>query len=431
MNGPIWYRSLEPSGRRAFWSSFAGFSIDAMSVQLYAFVLPALMSLWALTPGGAGVLASAALLSGSVGGWIAGSLSDRIGRIRVLRLSILWLGISSALCGLAQTYDQFLVARFVQGFGFGAEWAVGVVFMSEMSPAATRGRTLGTLQSAWAIGWALAATAATLSLALLPPDIGWRIVFVVGLIPALALTGARWRMPESPIFSATAKRQAWHRIFARDMLPRTLKGCLLATGMHGGYWAIATWWPTMLRVERRFTTGETTLHMAVMIGGSFIGYILGAWLSDRIGRRATLAGFAAIAAAIAMAATQFEVSDAALLIMTPALGLFALGVYSAIGPVLTELYPTELRGSGMGFSYNVGRGLAGITPLAVGGTVTAIGYAHAIGLYVAASYALIVIATAFLRETKGIDFVASEDETTVRSPANAASSPVLVRSQAL
>lgn len=426
MSPPHWYQSLDRPARRAFWSSFGGFSIDAMSVQLYAFILPALMALWSMTPGGAGLLASAALLSGSLGGWLAGALSDRVGRIRVLRYSILWLAVSSAFCGLAQDYHQFLIARLVQGFGFGAEWAVGVVFMSEMSPAATRGQTLGTLQSAWAVGWAIAAAAATISLALLPTDTGWRITFFVGLLPALILFRLRGRMADTPVFMADREPQPWHRIFASDAIGMTLKGTMLASGMHGGYWAIATWWPTMLRTERGMSSSDTTTHMAALIGGSFVGYMLGAWLSDRVGRRATLTGFALAGVATTLVAMQPGLSVTELLIVTPILGLFALGIYSAIGPVLTELYPTPLRGSGMGFCYNVGRGLAGITPLAVGSSVAALGHAQAIGLYVVGSYILILLATAFLRETKGIDLAVEQgdhpsppmaiDANTVRSP---------------
>ncbi|PTQ10261.1 MFS transporter [Sphingomonas oleivorans] len=408
MTPPTWYRSLGKKGCTAFWSSYSGFSIDAMNVQIYAFVLPALLALWELTPSAAGLLASAALISGSAGGWLAGSLSDRIGRIRVLRVSILWLAVSTTFCGFARSYDELLIARLIQGFGFGAEWAVGVVFMSEIAQAATRGRVLGTLQSAWAAGWALAAAITSVSLALLPPDTGWRIAFFVGLLPALVLFRVRSGMDDTPVFDAAGSRQAWHRIFSREVRGNTVKGSLLATGTHGGYWAIATWWPTMLRLERGMSALETTVHMATLIGGSFLGYVLGAWLSDHAGRRATLGGFAFAGIVVVLAATQLRLSDAVLLALSPVLGLFALGIYSAVGPVLTELYPTSLRGSGMGFCYNIGRGLAGVTPLAVGGSIAALGYAQAIGLYVAASYGAVLFATALLQETRGIDLVASQ-----------------------
>jgi MFS family permease len=113
-----------------------------------------------------------------------------------------------------------------------------------------RGRLLGTLQSAWSVGWALAAGSTTLALTWLPPDPGWRVSFALTLIPALMIFPLRLRLSDAPIFQQSATQHRWHGIFARGLRLDTLKGSLLATGAHGGYWAIATWWPTMLRLER-------------------------------------------------------------------------------------------------------------------------------------------------------------------------------------
>lgn len=410
MGSPEWYHSLDAQGRKAFWSSYAGLSLDAMSVQLYAFILPTLLGLWGLSTAGAGLIASSALLTGAVGGWLAGSLSDRFGRIQVLRLSIICVVMATMLCGLARNYNELLLARLLQGIGFGAEWAVGVVFMSEFSQNATRGRTLGMLQSAWAAGWGLAAAMTAVAVATMPADIGWRVVFFVGVAPAVILFRRRLAMSDSPAFTRARERRSWHGIFARDVRLNTFRGCLLATGMHGGYWAIATWWPTMLLREWGLPPSEVWLHTAMMILGSFAGYALGAWASDRVGRRATLAGFALGGLATVLILTQFRLPTGPLLSITPLLGLFALGIYSAVGPVLTELYPTALRGSGLGFCYNVGRGLAGATPLAVGSTVASLGFSRAIGLYVAISYGIVLIAALALRETRGISLTTSVNE---------------------
>lgn len=375
-----------------------------MGVQVYPFILPSLLERWGLSSSAAGLLASAALISGSLGGWIAGSLSDRFGRVRLLRTALLWLAASTVLCGLARTYEELLVARFLQGIGFGALWAVGIVFVSEMAPAATRGRVLGVLQSAWTFGWALAAGVTAMALAFLPPDLGWRVAFFASLFPALALYSTHGKIGEASR-SPNEPPRSWHGIFAPDTLWLTLRGGLLATGAHGGYWALATWWPTMLRVERGLSAEEAWIHTVALIGGSFAGYALGAWLNDRVGRRGTLGGFALAGIVVATAATQFSLPDSALLAVTPLLGVCAMGIYSAVSPVLTELYPTSLRGSGLGFCYNVGRGLAGLAPLAVGTSVAALGYSHAIGLYVAVSYGLVLAAAAMLHETCGIELV--------------------------
>jgi len=403
MIAPRWYRDLDPNGRRAFRSTYAGFSIDAMNVQLYSFILPLLLTLWQLSPAAGGLLATVMLVASAAGGWLAGLASDRLGRVRVLQGTIIWMALATLACGLAQNFEQLLVARTLQGLGFGAEWAVGAVFMGEIAAAATRGRLVGTAQSAWAIGWGLAAATSTIAVALLPPELGWRAAFFVSLPPALAVFVARRRLTESATFLAAPDGEAWHRIFHRRMRGNTARGSLLAIGTHGGYWALATWWPTMLRLERGMTTTQAASHMAVLVGGSLAGYMLGAVLADRIGRRATLALFASGGIATVLLATETAVPDAVLLALGVPLGLFAMGLYSAIGPVLNELYPTRLRGSGLGFCYNVGRGVAGLAPFAVGGSIAAFGIAHSIGIYVSVAWILVLLAAALLRETRGME----------------------------
>jgi MFS family permease len=406
---PAWYRALDANARRAFWSTYVGFSIDAMNIQLYSFILPVLLIVWGLTAPSAGLLASAALVSSAIGGWIAAGLSDRLGRVRILRITILWLAISTMLCGLARSYDQLLAARLIQGLGFGAEWGVGSVFLAEIASPRTRGRLLGTALSAWAIGWGLAAAVSTLAIALLPLEAGWRVTFHISVPAAATVLLLRMRLSESPTFLASRSAEPWHGIFAVGMRGKTMRGCLLAVGTHGGYWAVATWWPAMLRLERRMSAAEISVHMAALVGGALCGYFVGAWLNDRVGRRATLAIFATAGIATVLAATRLPLSNDTLLVCTLLVGLPAAGLYSTIGPVLTELYPTGLRGSGLGFCYNVGRGIAGFTPLAIGGSVAAFGIARSIGIYVAAAYSVVLLAAALLTETRALDFAVARE----------------------
>ncbi len=400
---PQWYRDLSGSARRVFWTTFAGFGLDAMDVQLYAFVMPTLLMLWHMDHAQAGLLASITLACSAFGGWLAGTLADRFGRVRVLTVTIFWLGISSCLCGLAQNFDQLLAARALQGLAFGAEWAAGAVFIAEVVKPEVRGRVLGTVQSVWAVGWGLAASVSALALALLPADLGWRATFLIGLLPATAIFLFRVRMAESEVFMAGRRQTSWTAIFGGERLPITLRGSLLAAGMHGGYWSIATWWPTMLHIERGFAATTVSLYFGVIVGGSLFGYMTGAWLGDVAGRRTTLAAFAVGAALTVLASTALPVNDAALLVLSFPLGFFALGMFSAIGPVLTELFPTEMRGAGLGFCYNVGRGLAGGAPILIGLNIQKAGLAHAIGLYATSAYVLVLLATAVIPETRGRD----------------------------
>jgi MFS family permease len=398
---PQWYRTLDRDGRRAFWTSFSGFTLDAMDIQLYAFVLPVLLAVWSVSHGEAGLLATVALVSSAAGGWIAGLLADRFGRVRMLKITILWFAIASCLCGLANDFHQLLLARALQGLGFGGELAAGAVFVAEIATPQIRGRIVGMVQSGWAVGWALAAVISALLLSVLPPELGWRVTFFVGLIPAVMIFAFRRRLKEPDAFLEATRRSSWRAIFSGPMRTTTMKGCLLATGMHGGYWAIATWWPAMLHSERGLSTLDSSPYVAALIMGSFLGYVVGSWFSDSVGRKATLTTFAVSGIVLALGYAELSISDTALLMVSLPLGFIATGMFSVIGPLLTELYPTELRGSGLGFCYNFGRGLAGTTPALIGSSAQTLGISHAIGLCVACAYGLVLLAAILLPETRG------------------------------
>lgn len=399
---PHWYRSLDPYTRRVFWTSCAGFSADSLNIQLYAFVLPTLLTLWGLSHAQAGLLASVALAASAAGGWIGGLVADRLGRARLLRMSMVWVAIAALACALSANFEQLLVARALQGFCFGGDLAVGAVFIGEIAAPHMRGRLAGTAQSGWAIGWALAALIATAALMALPIELAWRCTFIAGALPALGLFALRRPLRESDTFLASSGRASWRAIFASPTRTITFKGSLLATGMHGGYWAIATWWPTMLHTERGLSITGSSPYLAALISGAFGGYLFGAWLSDTAGRKAALTSFAIGGLFIALVYVEIPVSNFVLLLLSVPLGFVATGIFGVIGPILTELYPTELRGAGLGFCYNVGRGVAGgVTPVLVGAGVERFGVGHAMGLYVACAYGIVLVAALLLPETRG------------------------------
>jgi MFS family permease len=401
---PSWYKTFDPDTRRGFWTTFFGFTIDAMDVQLYAFILPALVAIWHLGNDQAGLLVTVTLVCSALGGIVAGQLADKYGRAQVLKITILWLAITTVLCAFAQDFRQLLVARALQGIGFGAEWAVGAVFIAEIARPESRGQIVGAAQSAWPTGWALAAISSTTMFAFWPAELAWRLTFLVGLWPALAVFLVRLRLKESPAYLASTHRSPFHEIFNRTYLSATLRGSLLAVGMHGGYWAVATWWPAMLHLERGFSAGQTSIYFGALIGGSFVGYGFGAWFGDKIGRKRTLGGFAVGAILLVLTCTRLGVSDVALLVLSVPLGFFSLGMFSLIGVILAELYPTPLRGSGLGFCYNLGRGIAGVTPLVIGGSVTGMQISHAMGLYASIAFAIVLLAAALLPDRPARSF---------------------------
>jgi len=404
-----WYRELGAAERRTFWACFGGWALDALDVQIYTFTIPALIAVWHITNAQAGLLATSALVISAFGGWIAGMLADRVGRARLLMIMIAWFAFFTFLSGFTNSFEQLLVVRGFQGFGFGGEWAAGSVLIGEVIRSADRGKAVGTVQSAWAFGWGAAAILATIIFQLLPQEIAWRAVFFVGILPALLVFYIRTRVPEPAIFKAAAQsaaRRGTFDIFRRALLPTTVLGAVLTTGAQGGYYAITTFLPTFLRTQRHLTVLGTGGYLAVIIVGSWFGYIASAYLSDTIGRRKNFFIFAIGSLLIAIAYTQTEISDPIMLVLGFPLGFFASGIFSGIGPVLTELFPTSVRGTGQGFCYNFGRGIAAFFPTLVGLLSARVALGSAIGVFAAISYAVVILAALALPETRGRELVA-------------------------
>src|ERR1700712_1440439 len=139
----------------ALIATFAGWCLDGMDVMAYSFVLPTLITLWHLSRGQAGLLGTSALIVSALGGWLAGLAADRYGRVKILQLTILWFAVFTFLSGFAHSFPELLIARALQGFGFGGEWAVGSVLIGETIRTEHRGKAVGIVQSGWAIGCGL------------------------------------------------------------------------------------------------------------------------------------------------------------------------------------------------------------------------------------------------------------------------------------
>jgi MFS family permease len=395
--------------KNTFWACTAGWMLDAMDVQMFSFAIPAIIAAFAITNADAGLIGTATLLSSAFGGWFAGALSDRIGRVRTLQITIAWFAVFTFLCGFAQSYTQLFILRALMGLGFGGEWAAAAVLMGEVIRAEHRGKAVGAMQSGWAIGWGIAALLATLFFTLLPQELAWRALFWAGVTPALLVLFVRRFVKDPPVFAQTqrnllaaGKTTNVLEIFSPSMLRTTVLTCLLSTGAQGGYYAITTWLPTFLRTERKLTVLGTGTYLAVIIAGSLIGYWVSAWLSDRIGRRANFILFAACSIVTVVGYTQIPVDDSVMLFLGFPLGFFASGVFSGMGPFLTELYPTRMRGSGQGFAYNFGRGIAAMSPLFVGMLSATLPLGQSIGVFATIAYGLLAVAAWLLPETKGL-----------------------------
>ena len=402
------YRDMNLAERRTFWACAAGWALDGMDFMIYPLVIGTIMTLWKVDAGLAGLAGTVTLLSSAIGGWLGGYLADRIGRVRTLQFTILWFSVLSLVCALVQSFDQLLVARAVLGLGFGGEWAAGAVLMGEAIRPQYRGRAVGSVQSGWAVGWGLAVLAQAILFRIMPAEIAWRWMFAVGALPALLVFFLRRYVTEPEIAVATRVRQAetgghpplWE-IFSGPILKTTILASLMATGMQGGYYAVTFWVPRFLTTERKLSIVSSTGYLSALIIGSFIGYLVGAWLADRIGRRNLFLIFSLGAIAVVLLYTQLPLSNEVLWMLGFPLGFFASGYFSGMGAFLTELYPTRLRGSGQGFCYNFGRGIGALFPYLVGALSTTTALANAIAIFAVAAYGVFFLAAFALPETRG------------------------------
>jgi MFS family permease len=379
-----------------------------MDVMVYSFVIPSLIAAWHLSGGQAGMLATVALLVSAIGGWIAGLLADRYGRTRVLQWTVIWFSFFTFLSGFTTSFEQLLFTRGLQGLGFGGEWAVGSVLMGETIRAEHRGRAVGTVQSGYAIGWAIAAMAYMLLFKFVSPAIAWRAMFWIGILPAFLVFYIRRNVPEPDVFSKTRKQLKEKRqssnfleIFSPPIIRVTVLTSLVSTGAMGGYWPLMTWLPTYLKTVRKLSVLNTGGYLCMVIAGSFVGYLVAAHLADFLGRKKSLILYAICCFFTVVAYLYLPISNGVMLILGFPLGFFASGIFSPMGAYFTELYPTRLRGSGQGFCYNFGRGVGALFPMLVGMLSARMGLGQAICVFAATAYFAMIFAIALLPETMG------------------------------
>ena len=399
-----WPDQVSGAQQRALVAGGLGWLLDAMDVMLYSLVLSHLMRDLGMGKGTAGLLNSLTLLASAVGGLLFGVFADRVGRTRSLMVSILVYSVASGACGLSTTIVQLGLFRFILGLGMGGEWTTGAALIAETWPSAHRGKALGVMQSMWAVGEIVAAGVVALVL----PRFGWRAVFFVGVLPALLVFWIRRGVPESEIWlrhrEARPDGGSMRVLWRRDLR----KNALVATAMNAcamfGYWGLFTWIPAYLSLPvaqggRGLDLMKTTTWLIVMGVGKWLGYVLFGFFADAVGRRRSYVAYLAVAAALVPLYGIAE-TPLALLLLGPLVAFFGTGYFSGFAAVTSELFPTEIRGTAMGLTYNVGRGLSAAAPFVVGLLANRFGLGAAFFLQATAFLAAALLALA-LPETKG------------------------------
>jgi MFS family permease len=407
------------------WATWAaGF----YSLMVLTFLLQPIQDAFSLSEQGLARLTAVAVGMSGVGGLLFGWMSDRLGRRASLAVAIAAFSAGNAACGLAASAAWLAGARALTGLAVGGTWGAGQALMGETFPPALRGRYGAIAQTGAPVGLGLAAVAGSF----LAPLVGWRWVFLLSALPALALPLLYW-VPESdlwlehrrrlrllrglegaapaaagalsagdlPAAPARVEQPAWSRrpilaqLLARDLVGRFTKSLVLTVFNMSAYWFAIVWLPRYLQKQRGLSVFGSGWWTLIFVGGSLAGYLTFGRVSDRIGRRRSFALYCAITALGLVMVTLFW--DA--LAGRPLAGLacmaiagFGTGSWSCYGPFFSELFPTRVRGAAMSAIMNVTRGVQFVAPLAIaavagrwglaGGVALAAGFAVLAGLWV-------------------------------------------------
>lgn len=399
-----WWASATPEAKRALLAAGLGWMLDAFDVMLYALVLAALMTDLGIAKATAGLLGSLTLVASAAGGLLFGVIADRYGRTRALIGSILIYSIFTAACGFAQTLLQLAIFRTCLGIGMGGEWASGAALVSETWPAAHRGKALGLMQSTWAIGYA----AAALVTALVLPRWGWRAVFFVGILPALFVVWIQRRVEEPDAWrrvqAANRPRGSFASIFRPPLGALTVAVTLMNAFTMFAWWGFNLWIPAYLSLPAE--KGGIGLTAAVMSGfviamqvGMWFGYVTFGFVSDSVGRKRAYIVYLLVAAVLIFTYGTTR-SPRVLLLLGPFVAFFGTGYFTGFGAVTAEIYPTEIRATAQGFTYNIGRLASAVAPFMVGSIAETRGFGVALAL-VSISFVLAAAMWTFIPETRG------------------------------
>lgn len=426
-----------PTVSRYQWLVFLvvwlGWTLDAADFSLYSMVLrPALTQLLgghpALTQIGrvGGILSMMGLIGWAVGGLTFGIVADYIGRVRTLAFSILLYSVFTALQGLSQGIWDFAIYRFIAGLGTGAELMVGIPLLAETLSEnhSTRAKIAGVMMTGAALGTFLAAWGYSLV-----GGFGWRVVFFIGVIPAILLAVMRRRMMEPERFSAVRNRRqaiaaarqigegdrAFMRfvpmqLFSPENRYNTMVGLLFGLGSLLAIWTSQIWLPTILSlmIQRSGVAGTAAVPfvahgMMLWASGGVLGYIAFGFIADAIGRRGTIALYAV--GTIAAGLTLYLGLDSyypGYPYVLPVFGFFVFGSFSGFAIYLPELFPTQIRSTAVGFTTGSARVITSFGPLVAGLMVGAFGGSFNKVTAVMTCFALLsIIAMLLGKETKG------------------------------
>lgn len=352
--------------------------VDGLDLQVLSLALPLYMKELHISPVMAGMLGTYTLIGCAFGGIFGGWLADRYGRVRVTWWSILCFSLCTGIIGFAQDYWQIAVMRFISGLGIGAVFMIGSLLVSEYVPTKIRNTVLSIVMSGWSMGYVVAA----LISGIVMPTWGWRPMFVVSAIPGIAclflLRGISdppsWFASREALREATRQGVKKNNEFSIIWNDRKLRRTMLVWGAASfgllyGYYGANTWLPSYLVKDLGVNLKNMGWFLAATYAMGIFSKPAVGWLADKFGRRKMwiIAGIC-ISTAIP-SIVYFASKDNVAYLLLIFGGLYG-SLYAIFATYLSESFPTEVRGTAMAVSYNVGRAGSMISPVFIGWCAT-------------------------------------------------------------
>lgn len=398
-----------PTRRNTLIAASLGWMLDSMDVMLFSLLIPSLERDLQISAATAGGIMSLTLIAAAIGGVFFGFVADRLGRTRALSMSILIYCLATGLCAFTHSAAQLAACRILLGLGMGGEWAAGAALVAESWPATHRARALGLVQSAWAIGYALAAAVTALILPHFSPHLGWRAVFLIGMAPALVTIWIRRKVKEPEAFTTLSQQKrapAFTALFRGELGRSTFIIVTMNAASLFAWWGLFSWVPAFLSLPiaqggHGLSVVRTSTFTILMQAGTFLGYISFGLFADRFPRKRVYITYLLVAAAV-VPIYSLANSATAILLLGPIIGFWGSGFFSGFSVIASEAFPTALRGRAMGMAYNLGRIVSAAAPYTIGKLSETHGIGSALVL-TSAGFLLAALTASFLHSTH-VDF---------------------------
>jgi SHS family lactate transporter-like MFS transporter len=404
-----WYREVTRSQWMAFVGSYLGWVLDGFDYTILTFLLVDIQHSFAVNATLAGLLGQVTLMFRVAGGIGAGTAADRWGRKGPLMFSILWYSVFAFLSGFSTSYGMLFACRALFGIGMGGVWAAGMPLTLEHWPARLRGTASGMMQSGYSLGFLLSSLVFQFGYPLVNarPDMGWRWMLWIGVLPALLVLFIMKSVKESPVWLARQQHLrdrnerdpvSLGRLFSTDVWRVTLHTSIMMGAFLFMYHSISYWYPTLLgRMHRPPLPFLLAFNVGAIVGAVACGRMS----ETALGRRGA-ATVATLIGVLVIPLYVFATSATLLWVGALAMGFFGAGNFGIVPAYLTERFPTVARAVGAGFAYHVGAGFASFTPTLVGALIDrGLPLATAMALCIAGSGLLLIVMIWLGPETRG------------------------------